>query len=74
MLEDGDISLSNHALIGDRLAGLLEDHANLPDEIYLVETALNRWIVRLMWYDECYLPEDGWTEFNSAELTDITGA
>ncbi len=74
VLEDGDISLSNHALIGDRLAGLLEDHANLPDEIYLVETALNRWVVRLMRYDECYWPEDGWAEFNSAELTDITGA
>ena len=74
VLEDGDISLSNHALIGDRLAGLLEDHTNLPDEIYLVETALNRWVVRLMRYDECYWPEDGWAEFNSAELTDITGA
>lgn len=74
VLEDSDIFLSNDALIGDQLVGLLEDHANLPDEIYLVETALDRWAVRLMKYDECYLPEEDQTEFNSAELTDITGA
>ncbi len=43
VLEDADISLSNYVLIGDGLAGLLKDYANLPDEIYLVETAVDRW-------------------------------
>jgi hypothetical protein len=74
VLEDSDIFLSNYVLIGDQLAGLLEDHANLPDEIYLVKTALDRWTVRLMKYDESYLPEEESHEFSSAELTDITGA
>jgi hypothetical protein len=74
VLEDGDIFLSNRALIRDQLARLLEDHADLPDEIYLVKTPLNRWTVRLMKYDECYLPEEDRTQFISAELTDITGA
>ena len=74
VLEDGDIFLSNHVVIGRQLAGLLEDHADLPDEIYLVKTPLNRWTVRLMKYDECYLPEEDRTQFISAELTDITGA
>ncbi len=74
VLEDGDIFLSNHVVIGRQLAGLLEDHADLPDEIYLVKTPLNRWTVWLMKYDECYLPEEDRTLFNSAELTDITGA
>ncbi len=74
VLEDGNISLSNHVLIGDGLAGPLEDQANPPDEIYLVETAVDRWAVRLMKYDESYLPEEEWTEFDSVELTDITGA
>ena len=74
VLEDGDIFLSNHVLIGDSLAGLLEDRADQPDEIYLVETGLDRWGVRLMKYDGCYSPEEDRTDFNSAELTDITGA
>ncbi len=74
VLEDGDIFLSNHVVIGRQLAGLLEDHADLPDEIYLVKTPLDRWNVWLMKYDECYLPEENRTEFNSAELTDITGS
>ena len=74
VLEDADISLSNYAIIGDALDGLLENHANLPDEIYLVETALDRWHVRLMKHDENNLPDEGWTEFSSAELTDVTGA
>ncbi|MCH9034287.1 MAG: hypothetical protein IID42_07260 [Planctomycetes bacterium] len=74
ILEDSDLFLSNYALIGDGLADLLEGRPDLPDEIYLVETALDRWVVRLMKYDEINLPERDWTEFNSAELTDITGA
>ncbi len=74
ILEDSDLFLSNYALIGDGLAGLLEGRPDLPDEVYLVETALDRWVVRLMKYDEINLPERDWTEFNSAELTDITGA
>ena len=72
VLEDGDMSLSNYALIGDALASLLEERSDLPDEIYLVETAANPWAVRLMKYEENYTPEAGWTEFEEATLTDIT--
>lgn len=74
ILEDGDISLSNYVLIGDGLRGLMEERADLPDEIYLIETAVNTWAVRLMKYDENYFPEVDWTEFKSTELTDITNA
>ena len=74
ILEDGDISLSNHVLIEDGLAGLLEKRADLPDEIYLVETAVDRWAVRLMKCDESCFPDEDWTEFDSAELTDIINA
>jgi len=74
VLEDADIALSNYAIIGEALDGLMEGRANLPDEIYLVETSLDRWDVRLMKHDEKIWPEGAWTEFNSAELTDITGA
>jgi hypothetical protein len=72
VLEDGDIFLSNHVLIGDVLAVLLAEHSDLPDEIYIVETALDRWDVRLMKYDQSFLLGEDWTEFNSAQLNDIT--
>lgn len=72
MLEDGDISLSNYVLIGDGLDGPMKERVDLPDEIYLVETAVDRWAVKLMKYDESYLPEGDWKEFDSAELADIT--
>ncbi len=72
VLEDCDICLSNHFLIGDRLAELLGDHADLPDEIYLVETHLDRWKLRVMKHDDRCLPEQDRTEFHSAELADIT--
>ena len=73
VLEDNDISLSNYVIIGDALAGILKERPNLPDEIYLVETAINRWHVRVMKYDEAYFPEDDLAEFDSAELADMTG-
>ena len=66
------MSHSNYVLIGDALAGLLEERSDLPDEIYLVETATDRWAVRLMKIEETCLPEEGWTEFEAAKLTDIT--
>jgi hypothetical protein len=72
ILEDGDISLSNHILIGDALAGLLEKRPDLPDEIYLVETALDRWDVRLMKCDAEILLGEEWVEFDSVQLNDIT--
>jgi hypothetical protein len=73
ILEDSDIFLSNHVLIGEALAGLLAQRPNLPDHIYLVETALDSWDVRLLKDEENIVPEGDWTEFDSAQLKDITG-
>lgn len=72
VLEDGDIALTNYALVGEQLAGLLEERADVPDEIYLVETALDRWEVRPMKCDDECWPIEGWTEFNADDLTDLT--
>lgn len=74
ILEDGGIALPNHVLIGDGLAGLLAHRNNLPDEIYLVKSALDTWTVRRMKQDDDMVPEEVWHEFESAELADITGA
>ena len=62
VLEEGDIFLSNHVLIGKRLT----EHGDQPDQIYLVRTALDRWNVWPMKYDERHLPGEERTEFNNA--------
>lgn len=72
VLEDNDISLSNHVLISEGLAGLLEGLANLPDEIYLVETTVKTWDVRPLKIDDNILLGNDWAEFDSSKLTDIT--
>ena len=72
ILEDGDIALSNHVLIGDGLAAVLQERADSPDEIYLVETAVDTWGVRLLKFDDELLPDVDWHDFPSADLADIT--
>jgi hypothetical protein len=72
ILEDGDIYLSNEILIGDALARLLNQRADVPDEIYLVQTAIGRWTVHSVKDGDNDSPEVDWSEFDSSELTDIT--
>ena len=72
VLEDNDIALTNHVLVGDQLARLLEERADVPDEIYLVATGLEEWEVRPMKYDnECW-PMEGLAEFHRDGLTALT--
>lgn len=73
VLEDGDIALSNECVIGDGLAGLLQERADLPDEIYLVDTSVDAWTVWLMNDALKSEPFDIWSEFDAGELVDMTG-
>ena len=72
ILEDDDICLSNYALIEDGLAGILAARQNLPDEIYLIETAVDPWTVRLMKREEDCSRAGDWIEFLAHDLTDMT--
>ena len=45
VLESSDIFISNHALVRDALAGPLRDRPDAPDEVFLVETEIDPWIV-----------------------------
>lgn len=74
VLEDRDMALTNHALVGAQLADLLAERADIPDEIYLVETALDRWTVWPMKRDDRIWPIEGWVEFHVDELSDLTAA
>ena len=62
VLESDDIALTNHVLVGQCLAALLSDHADLPDEIYLVETEMDPWTVRCMKLDTACWPLDNLAE------------
>ena len=48
VLESDDIALTNHVLVGERLAALLPERTDQPDEIYLVETEVKSWAVHCM--------------------------
>jgi hypothetical protein len=72
IFEDSDIFLSNEILIGDALVRLLKERSDTPDEIYLVQTTVDRWAVHLMKHDRSYLQEGDWAEFDCDELIDIT--
>jgi hypothetical protein len=74
VLEDSDVALSNHVLIGHGLAGLLAQRTDLPDDIYLVETAATPWSVRPLKRDDNLQPEDSWRDFEPAALVDLTGS
>jgi hypothetical protein len=45
ILEENDIRLTNHFLVGDALFEIEKTIADRPDEVYLVSTAASRWFV-----------------------------
>lgn len=71
ILEDSDMALTNHALVGAQLVDLLAERSDMPDEIYLVETSLDRWTVYPMKRDDERWPIQGWSEFHADELNDL---
>ena len=74
IFEDGDISLSNHVLIGDQLGDVLTERTDLPDGIYLVKTCFETWDIRPLKLGDTNLPDDKGIVFNSADLNNITEA
>ena len=75
VLESDDIALTRDDLVGECLAVLLPERADLPDEIYLVETEIEFWLVHCMKLDtECWpvghLAEP--PEFHVDDLIDLS--
>lgn len=77
VLESDDIALTNHVLVAECLAALLQERTDLPDEIYLIESELEFWTVHCMKLDT-----EGWpaehlaepTEFQVDDLIDLSEA
>lgn len=77
VLESDDLALTNHVLVGEPLVRLLAECADLPDEVYLVETDLDPWTVHCMKLDiECWPMENSLEPpaFCMDDLTDLSQA
>ena len=65
-LESRDIVLTSFDLIGNQLPKLLAEHTDVPDEIYLVETGINPWLVWLMKRGDDHWPTVGMPQSGQA--------
>ena len=78
ILEDNNIALTNHILVGNVLSDLVPERIDdAPDEIFLVETKSDLWCVWLMKCDsDCWPMEtivrQGPLIFQADELTNLT--
>jgi len=75
LLENMDIALTNHALIGETVARLVGKQADRPDEVFLIDTTIQEeWTVwsilraNILWPDE--EKEDRYFQFSPTSLDD----
>ena len=59
ILESSDPGLRSFEFRSNLLPSLLEECANAPDEIFLVETRNDNWLVQLLKRDEAHWPDTG---------------
>jgi hypothetical protein len=72
VLEDADLSLSNHAAVADAFEAKSVGRTDLPDEVYLIDTKSSPWTVsQLKDADRIDLSEQ-YVEYLSEALDDIT--
>ncbi len=76
ILENRDISLTNHALVGTALEESAARRHDIPDEIFYVDTTIEeRWTVWLLYRNGVALPDDDnqvrYREFEPSLLTEI---
>ena len=72
VLESDDIALTNQLFVRMRLAELLDEQPDAPDEIYLVETETRSWAVYSTKVGDAVQFDDGpvnFTEFDEADLS-----
>ena len=75
VLESDDIALTNQLLVRMRLAELVSERSDLPDEIYLVETEIRSWAVYPMKVGDALRFDEGlasYSEFDEADLDALT--
>lgn len=74
ILEDGDISLSNHTIVIETIEAVSANRTDLPDEIWLVWPHSTRWMVIPIYKDREFFYQAEWDEYPVSILTDLTGS
>jgi hypothetical protein len=59
ILENNDIALTNHVVVGDSVRALLKGRHDVPDEIFLVDTCVDDWTVWSLYRDGMFWPDEG---------------
>lgn len=63
VLESGDPALTHFEFRGDLLPGVLAEHPDAPDEIFLIQTYHDLWEVVPLKHNEGHWPDTGMPEF-----------
>lgn len=58
ILENNDIALSNHIVVGNSVRALLKGRDDMPDEIFLVDTCVDDWAVWSLYRDGMFWPDE----------------
>jgi hypothetical protein len=59
ILENSDIALTNHFVVGDSVRALLKGRNKLPDEIFLVDTCVGDfWTISSLYRDGMFWPDE----------------
>jgi hypothetical protein len=58
ILEDNDIALTNHIVVGDSVRALIRGRDDVPDEIFLVDTCLDDWRIWSLYRDSTFWPDE----------------
>jgi hypothetical protein len=73
VLEDADLSSSNHVTVSDAFEAACDGRTDLPDEVYQISTVTSQWTIwPLKQDDRIELGEMG-TDFAADALDDVTG-
>lgn len=70
-LENSDVALTNHVLVGEHLAELLPAAPPWLDELFYIDTTASTWTVH-RWEWKASWWEEGYTDFDQDDLSDAS--
>jgi hypothetical protein len=73
LLEDADLSLSNHVTVSDAFEAACVGRSDLPDEVYQISTVTSQWSGWQLKYDDRIELGATYEEFSADALDDVTG-
>jgi hypothetical protein len=75
ILENNDIALTNHILVGDTILPLIAARSDVPDEVFLVDTCVEEWTIFSMIRGDRLWPDGNeavrYREVNPAGLNEV---